>query len=133
VIFKRNGDNSLDIFGRRDSMDPDDFNYLMRHGELPSKQAETKSKDNTNSDGKEEQYYSYSDYKESKAEKIWNDEETKVPFWVSTISMLVLVIIDLSDGTEFDIEFIFAVVVLWVITFIGLLLLFVFFRWLIRS
>ena len=114
-------------------MDKDDLNYLMRHGELPSQKIESKLNDNTNSEETEELYYSYSDYEESKSEKIWNNTETKVPFWLSTICMLILAVVDLSDGTEFDINFIFAVVVLWGIAFIGLLLLFTFFRWLGRS
>lgn len=115
---------------KEEFMDNDDLNYFMRHGEMPSKESESKLEDKSVSEEPDNEYYSYSDYEMSKSEKIWSHPETKLPFWLSTIFMLILAFFDLLNQVSFDIEYIFAISILWVITFAGLLLLFTFFRWL---
>ena len=112
-------------------MEPDDFNYLMRHGELPDKTVDSSSNESVDSDDvRNDVYYSYQDYENAKTEKIWSDSETKVPFWIATTCILILASIDLFDGTGFDIEFIFAAAVLWVIVFVGTLVVYTFLKWL---
>lgn len=109
-------------------MDQEDFNYLMRHGELPNKSSETKKVDNQTEE-EDSFYYSSSDYQESKSEKIWRAPETRVPFWLASIIMIILIIIDLSNGAAFDIDFIFAILVFWIILFIGAMIIQAIINW----
>ncbi len=111
-------------------MKQEDFDYLMRNGEFPSK--EEPVKENIERSNNDDMFYTSSDYDEVKTEKIWSNKETKVPFWISAVIILFLALIDISAGTKFDIGFIASLVFVWVIIFVPLYAAYTFIKWLIK-
>ncbi len=112
-------------------MKQEDFDYLMRNGELPSKEGAIKENlDDHNND--DDMFYTGSDYYEVKTEKIWSNRETKIPFWISAGITLFLALIDLSSGIKFDVGFILSLAFVWLIIFVPSYLIFTFIKWLIK-